>query len=99
MTEIIAKTYAFLDALDNSILIKNLTKYKKKLLKNKTILDEISNLKKETDNKIIIEKRKKLYQNNDYKMYIKYYNELLLIVMKINKKYHEYTNTREHNCS
>ena len=42
MSEIIEKTYKLIDALDNSSLIKNLTKYKNKLLKNKQILQKIS---------------------------------------------------------
>ena len=99
MSDIVLATYNFLDTLDNSNLIKNLTKYKNRLMNNKILLDEIESLKKEVDNNIIIDKRKKLYKNNDYKMYMKYYNELLLIVLRINKKFREYTNTKEHNCN
>ncbi len=99
MSDIVEATYNFLDTLDDSELIKNLTKYKNNLLNNKVILKEISNLKKEMNNEIIISKRKELFDNYDYKMYMKYYNELSLIILKINKKYQEYTSTREHNCS
>ena len=99
MTEIIEKTYALLDTLDNSDLIKDLTKYKNKLMHNNAILTKIDNLKKETDNNKIISLRKELFSNNDYKMYQQSYNELSLIIMKINKKYKEYTNTKEHNCN
>ena len=96
MSDIVEATYRFLDTLDNSELIKQLTKYKNNLLNNKDILKEIANIKKETNNKIKINKRKELFQNNDYKMYLKYYNELSLIILKINKKYKEYTSTKEH---
>ena len=99
MSDIVEATYNFLDTLDNSELIKNLTKYKNKLLNNKPILKEIANIKKETNNETIISRRKELFANNDYKMYMKYYNELSLIILKINKKYQEYTSTREHNCT
>lgn len=99
MSDIVEATYNFLDTLDDSELIKNLTKYKNNLLNNKVILKEISNLKKEMNNETIISKRKELFDNYDYKMYMKYYNELSLIILKINKKYKEYTSTREHNCS
>ena len=98
MGEIISATYNFLDALDNSNLIKNLTIYKQKLLKDKKILSLIKEIKKEKDSNILITKRKLLYENNNYKMYMKYYNELSLIILKINHKYHIYTNTKEHNC-
>ena len=98
MSEIIDKTYKLLDTLDNSSLIKNLTKYKNNLLKNNLVLKQIEDIKKEKDPNKLILLRKELYKNNDYKMYMKYYQELSFIILKINKKYAEYTSTREHNC-
>ena len=98
MSEIIDATYNFLDNLDNSDIIKNITKYRKRLLNNKEILSKISDIQKENDDNKLIMGRKKTYDNNDYKMYMKYYNELSLIIMNINNKYKEYTNTYEHNC-
>lgn len=98
MSEVIEKTYKLLDTLDNSSLIKNLTKYKNKLLSNKEILSKIKKIQKESNNKELISLRKELYDNNDYKMYMKYYQELSFIILKINKKYAEYTNTKEHSC-
>ena len=98
MSEIIDKTYKLLDTLDNSSLIKNLTKYRNNLLKNNLVLKQIEDIKKEKDSNKLILLRKELYKNNDYKMYMKYYQELSFIILKINKKYAEYTSTREHNC-
>ena len=98
MSDIVEATYVFLDSLDNSEIIKNITKYKNKLLKNKDLLFKINIVKNETDNNKKIIGRKEIYDNDDYKTYMKYYNELLLIVMSINKKYKEYTNTYSHNC-
>ena len=98
MGEIINATYNFLDTLDNSSLIKNLTIYKQKLLKDKKVLSLINEIKNEHNPDKLITKRKLLYQDNNYKMYMKYYNELSLIILKINHKYHKYTNTKEHNC-
>ena len=98
MSEITFATYNVLDALDNSDIIKNLTKYKNKLLKNKELLSEINNTRKETDNNLLITKRKKIFENKDYQMYMKYYNQLSLIILKINKQYKKYTSTRIHNC-
>ena len=94
---IIEKTYEFLDALDNSDLIKNLTKYKQRLLNDANLLKEIDTLKKETENAKLIEGRKHIYENNDYKMYMECYSELSYLIFKINNKYKEYTST--HNCS
>lgn len=95
MSEIIDATYKFLDVLDNSDLIIDMTIYKNKLLNNKDILNKIDILKKEKDNNKIIDLRKELYSNKDYHEYIKNYNELSFIILKINKKYSEYTDTRE----
>ena len=98
MSEIIDKTYKLLDTLDNSSLIKNLTKYKNRLLNNNKVLKQIEDIKKEKDTNKLILLRKELYKNNDYKMYMKYYQKLSFIILKINKKYAEYTSTKEHNC-
>ena len=98
MSEIIEKTYELLDTLDNSDLIKNLTKHKNNLLKNKSLLADIKNIKELTDNESIIKKRIAIFGNTDYKLYMKYYNELSLIILKINQKFKSYTSTREHNC-
>lgn len=99
MSEIIEKTYTFLDTLDNSSLIKNLTKYKNKLLNNQDILNQIKTIQKEEniENKILL--KKELYKNKDYVMYMKYYNELSFIILKINHKYKKYTNTKEGTCN
>ena len=98
MSEITIATYNFLDALDNSNLIKELTIYKEKLLKKKNLLQAVEEAKKEKNNNILLTKRKAIYEDNDYMMYMKYYNELSLIVLKINKQFKKYTNTRTHNC-
>ena len=95
MSEIINATYDFLDALDNSPLIKNLTKYKQKLLKDDKLLIEIQKAKSLTDYELI-KKRKDIYRNKDYQMYMKYYNELSLLVLNINRQFKKYT--KEHTC-
>ena len=98
MSPIIEATYNLIDDLEKSNLIKKLTKYKNRLMLNKEVLKAIKDLKKETDTDIIIKKRQALYKNNDYKMYMKYYNELSLLVLQINRQYKKYTNTMTHEC-
>lgn len=98
MGEIIEATYKFLDNLDKTDLIKNLTYYKQKLEKNSNILSLVSRYNKESDlNKKILLK-KKLFKNSDYQNYMLYYNKLSFIILTINKQYAKYTNTKEHNC-
>ena len=99
MSEIIEKTYKLIDTLDNSEVIKKLTKYKKILIQDEEVLSLVNKINQETNSEIKIELRKKLYNNNNYKNYIEAYNELNYIVLKINKKFSEYTNTKEGICN
>ena len=99
MSEIIEKTYKLLDTLDNSDLIQNLTYYKHKLSTNNEVLSLITRINNETNNEIKVKLKKELYSNNEYKNYIDAYNELYYIVLRINQKYREYTNTKEGACN
>ena len=97
MNKIIEKTYEFLDYLESSNLIKELTYYKNKVNSNKELLSLIKLCNEEEDNKKIIEYRLKIYSYKEYKEYMKRYNSLYLIILKINKKYKELTG--EKSCS
>lgn len=96
--KIITATHKFIDDLDKTSTIKNLTYYKQKLEKNNEILTLVSLYNKETEDIKKLNIKKQLYENNDYKNYMKYYNELFYIILSINKQYQKYTNTKEHNC-
>ena len=93
MSDIILKTYEFLDELDNSKMIKTLVTSKEKLLNNKKVLSLIEkyNSSKEEDKLKI---KKELYKNEDYKNYMSSYSELSLIILKINKRYKKYTSSK-----
>ena len=94
MHEIIEVTYELLDELDNSDIIKNLIIYKNKVKNNKKLIVLINKGKEETDKYIIMDIKNKLYKNIDYKNYIKYYNELFYIVMRINNYYKKVVNDK-----
>lgn len=98
MSEIIEKTYKLLDTLDNSEVIKKLTKYKKILMQDEEVLSLVKIINNESDLTKKVELKKELYKNNNYQKYMEAYNDLFLIVLKINKKYAEYTNTKEKSC-
>lgn len=99
MSEIIEKTYKLLDTLDNSEVIKKLTKYKKILMQDEEVLSLVKIVNNEHDLTKKVELKKELYKNINYQKYMEAYNELFYIVLKINKKYAEYTNTKEGICS
>lgn len=94
MSEIIEKTYKLLDTLDNSEVIKKLTKHKEKILQDEAVLSLVKKYNNEENINEKIALKQKLYNNEDYKKYMEAYIELSLIVLKINKKYAEYTNTK-----
>lgn len=95
MSNILLSTSNLLNTLDKSSLIRKLTIYKQKLEHNDYIISLVNIYNKETDINKKLTIKKELYQNKDYQNYMKYYNELSLIVLRINQKYHEYTNTKE----
>lgn len=98
MDNIIASTYNFLDALDNSEMIKNLTISKKYLESNNYILSLVKEYNKELSPEDKLKIKKELYLNNYYKIYMDCYNELSFLILKINKQYKKYTNTKNHLC-
>lgn len=99
MSKIIESTYKLLDALDNSEVIKKLTYYKEKLLHDEEVLSLVKKYNQEEDNELKLKIKKELYLNDNYKNYMEAYNELSLIVLQINKKFKEYTNTKECICN
>lgn len=99
MSEIIEKTYKLLDALDNSEVIKKLTYYKQKLEQDEEVLSLVKKINNELDPNKKIELRKIIYNNDNYKNYMDYYNELNYIILKINNKFSKYTNTKEGICN
>ena len=97
MSDIIIKTYELLDAIESSKMIKRMTISKTRLLKNDNLLSLIKQYQNEENIHKKIAIKKLIFLDKDYQNYIKSYNELALIVLKINNKYKEYTNTT--NCS
>ena len=87
---IIEETFKFIKELKNSELIKNLNKYKELSLDSREVLSLVDSYKKETDNSKKINIKRKLYNIDEYKNYMKYYNELSFIIFRINRKYQEY---------
>ena len=96
MDEVIRKTYEFIDYLDNSQLIYDLVKYRDLCLMDNNLLELIKRAN-EGSNKDFITYKKKILNNSNYLNYIRAYNELKLIVNKINSKYNLYLENRS--CS
>lgn len=95
MSEIIEATYKLLDDLENSEVIKKLTYYKQEVLKNTEVLNLVKSIKEENLQEEKVKLKKQLYEHDDYKNYMDAYNDLFYIVLKINRQYKKYTNTKE----
>lgn len=95
MSIIIEKTYQFIDELDKSELITNIKLYKLRLLSNPKVLSLIKEYNSVTDYQRKISIKKKLYQIPEYERYMNLYNELSMLIFRINKKYVSFTNTKQ----
>ena len=91
MHKIMEKTFELIDAMDESEMIKELEKYKRQVLENK----EIQELLKVGNSTSIeyeqLEIKKKLYEYPEYRGYMKCYDELMFLVMKINQGLKKFT--------
>lgn len=94
MDNVIDKTKKLITILEESDLIKNLDHYKSKVIVNKKIIELINKYNNSTDDYEKISLKQEIYKNEDYTLYMKYYNELFYYILKVNKKFKEYTDVR-----
>ena len=87
MHDIIKKTFEFIDMLDESVMIKNLSYYKDIIENNDELIELIHQGNNTNDQYKLLDIKNKLYQYSEYKRYMHYYNELMYIVMDINSRY------------
>ena len=89
MNEIMIKTYELIDVLDSSKLILDLVKYRDVILNDKDLRWLIDKGNSTNDEYLLLDIKRRLYKNDDYKNYMDKYNELMYIVMKINQRYNK----------
>lgn len=89
MNEIMIKTYELIDVLDSSKLILDLVKYRDIILNNKDLRKLINEGNNTNDEYLLLDIKRRLYKNSDYKNYMDKYNELMYIVMNINQRYNK----------
>ena len=89
MNEIMIKTYELIDVLDKSNLILDLVKYRDIILSDKNLRKLIDEGNNTNDEYLLLDIKRRLYKNSDYKNYMDKYNELMYIVMSINSRYNK----------
>lgn len=87
MHEIIVKTFELIDAIDKSDLIKNIELSKKEIDDNIDLKELIKKGNNTDDKYMLLDIKNQLYKYDEYKNYMKYYNELMFLVMDINSRY------------
>ena len=94
MHDIILETYELIDALDDSDLIANLTKYKELVVKDRNLMILLDRGNNSSDVEEIRKIKQELYSNDNYKNYMQYYNELFYMVMNYNMLINKILGTR-----
>lgn len=94
MNEIMEKTFELIDMIDSSDIVSNIDMYKKRILDNKELCDLIDKGNNSDDKYLIMDIKRKLYSNSDYKGYMDNYNKLFYIVIDINNRFSKLTNSR-----
>ena len=94
MHDVIKKTFELIDVLDDSDIIKNITKYKGIIENNSELKKLIDKGNSTLDKYVLMDIKNRLYKVDEYREYMHYYNELMYIVMDINSKYKEIISER-----
>ena len=89
MNEIMEKTFELIDAFEESDLIKELDKYKRRISSNESLSKLIKEGNTTSDKYMLLDIKRRLYKDSDYKNYMDCYNKLMYIVMDINSRYNK----------
>ena len=87
MNEIMKKTYELIDVMEESELIFDIGRYREKIIENKELSELIRRGNDIGDEYLLLDVKRRLYKNRDYKNYMDKYNELMYLVMDINYRY------------
>ncbi|MBQ8681905.1 MAG: YlbF family regulator [Bacilli bacterium] len=89
MNDIMKKTYELIDVLEESELINEISRCRDKISKNHDLSELIRKGNSTNDEYMLLDIKRRLYKNKDYKSYMDKYNELMYIVMDINYRYNK----------
>lgn len=87
MNEIMRKTYKLIDVLEDSDLIRDLEMYRTRIMDDEVLSTLIREGNSTKDEYVLLDIKRRLYLNKNYKGYMDKYNELMYLVMDINYRY------------
>lgn len=99
MDNVINRTKELIEAFEKSSLINNLDNYRSKVIMNSELLKLINKYNNTLDDYEKISLKEKIYRYEEYKLFMKYYNELFYYILNINNRFKKYTNVRGKNES
>lgn len=94
MDNVINRTKELIEAFEKSSLINNLDNYRSKVIINSELLKLINKYNNTLDDYEKISLKEKIYRYEEYKLFMKYYNELFYYILNINNRFKKYTNVR-----
>ncbi len=89
MNDIIKKTYELIDVLEESDLIRELGVYRDRVMNNQELVNLVDEGNRVDDEYVMLDIKRRLYRNSDYRNYMDRYNQLFYLVMDINYRYHK----------
>ena len=89
MNKIMQKTYELIDVLEDSELMRDISIYKERIEENSDLRELIKRGNSTNDEYILLDIKRRLYKNSDYKGYMDKYNELMYLVMDINYRFNK----------
>lgn len=89
MNDIMKKTYELIDVLEDSELVRDIGMYRERIMSDKELSELIQRGNSIDDEYVLLDIKRKLYKNSDYKGYMDKYNELMYLVMDINYRYNK----------
>ena len=95
MDNVINKTKELINSIDSSELIRNLDYYKRLVISNSKIMELIDKYNNSNDDYEKMSIKDNIYKYDDYRLYMKYYNELFYYVLKINSMFKKFTDNSE----
>lgn len=90
MDKVIKSSKRVVKTLDESELMRRAERYKKRVIENKELLDFIRKYNEALSDEDKLAIKKDLYEDEDYKEFMKDYNEVCEIIMNLNKNFGDY---------
>lgn len=81
------KTYELIDVLDKTDMIQDMVMYRDRIMRNQELSNLVRKANELEDEYAVLDIKRRLYENEDYRGYMDNYNQVMYLVMDINSRY------------